>query len=164
MLSGLAGPAAEHRGLQSGGPLVTLGSEAWVSGQLVLVTGTGAGQEGARHWYDKGHFQVGMSSQATTGDDSSDWTPRLPGRTMSIFAPVVRSPSLSSSLTRQTAQPQTQQRGLFLAVAADIKCCLTPGSFRGKNNNKKTETPLGIANREDSVQGADYKVLKGLKE
>ena len=47
MLSGLVGPAAEHPTLQSRGPLETPGPEAWVSGQLVLETGRGAGPEGA---------------------------------------------------------------------------------------------------------------------
>ena len=94
---------------------MTLGPEAWVSGQLVLQTRRGAGPEGANHWCDKGHFQVGMSSQATTGDDSSEWTSRLPGRTTSIFAPAVRSPSLCSSLIQaDSPAPNPSARACFL--------------------------------------------------
>lgn len=77
---------------------------------------------------------------------------------MSIFAPAVRSSfTVRKPHPGRQPSPKPISDGLFLAVTADIKCCLTPGSFRGKKK-KKTETPLGIANREDSMQGADYKV------
>lgn len=57
---------------------------------------------------------------------------------MSIFAPAVRSSFtvLKPHPGRQPS-PKPISDGLFLAVTADIKCCLTPGSFReGKKKDR----------------------------